>query len=158
MPFFDAFRRTKPGQKLQQDGKTIVQNAVFVAGTRLDAFTTKDALWIFSPVIQPLLHWRRMEVALFQGWFTLTSTGFPRVGSSWVVPAQDSFGSFYFHQWDVCTGTRAVIPVGLHKDRGRDPGLGTMNDFSGFQGVITWGNPLAGGDCSSVESQSHVLQ
>lgn len=56
MPFFDAFRRTKPGQKLQQDGKTIVQNAVFVAGTRLDAFTTKDALWIFSPLIQPLLH------------------------------------------------------------------------------------------------------
>ncbi len=32
-----------------------------------------------------------------------------------------------------------------------------MNDFSRFQGVITWGNPLAGGDCSPVESQSHVL-
>ena len=26
------------------------------------------------------------------------------------------------------------------------------------QGIVTWGNPLAGGDCSSVESQSRVLQ
>ena len=35
-----------------------------------------------------------------------------------------------------------------------DSGLGISVDICGYlQGIITWGNPLAGGDCSSVESQ-----